>query len=514
MAEDTEDTEQAMASADTETTEQENEDIRTEVSWDGECKCTIHAHIDAEFLENRFEEELKRLQKNAQVPGFRPGNAPLGLVKKRYGSRLTDDLVGSVLQEAYDAAVQEHDLSVVATEDGPDPDEMDWEVGEPIECDFTVQVLPQVEIEEEQYKGLEIEVPAQEVSEEMIDQEMERFAQQMASWEEVEEGGIDIEDYITAQLHVPGDEEAQWSNEVEFVPEEKQIGPFKVEGIKGAITGAEAGDTIEIEGELLEDNLPEDGDLLEDMTDEPVELVVEIEEVYRRESPEINDELAETMNMDSVDELREFIADRLERNVEEQEQNITRQMLTDKLLEQVDMEMPDALVQKATQDEMQRLLTRALREGQSREEAEQFARSQAHRSREMAKRNLKSTFLLRQIADKERIYVLDDEVQEQVRALAGRQDWSVEQARKYLEKNDMMSSLRSDLRSEKTVEHLLEHANVTKVSPEEFSQEGQEEAEATAGDLEVESETDETAEPESETDVDNEESATEESDNE
>ncbi|MFW6456843.1 MAG: trigger factor [Planctomycetota bacterium] len=478
MAEETEDTEQTTASTDTEPEKQEDKDIRTEVTWDGECKCEIHADIDAEFLEQRFEDELGQLQEKAQIPGFRVGNAPLGLVKKRYGSKLADDLLGTVLQEAFDDAVEKNDLSVVVTEDGPNPEEMDWEVGEPLECDFTVQVLPQVDIEEEQYKNLEIEVPEQEITDEMIDQELERFAQQMASWEEVEDGGIDVADYVVAQLHVPGDEESQWSDDVEFVPEEKQIGPFQVDGIKGAITGAETGDTVEVEGELLEDHLSEDDHSLSDMVDEPVQLVIEIEEVYRREQPAIDDELAQTMGMDDTEELRNFIADRMEREVKEQEQNVTRQILTNALLEQVDLEMPDALVQQATQDEMRRLMTRALREGQSRDEAEQFARSQAHRSREMAERNLKSTYLLRQIADKERIYVLDDEVQEQIRALAARQDWSVDKAQKYLEKNDMMSSLRSDLRSEKTIQMLLDHAEVNTVPADEFTQREMEEAPA------------------------------------
>jgi trigger factor len=459
-----EENEQTMPTTESEGTEQQaEEEIRTSLSWDGECECTIHAEVDSEYLEQRYEEEMERLGQEARVPGFRAGKAPRRLLERRYGNRLANDLVASVLREAYQDAVSEYDLSIVQTTEAPDPEEMDWEVGQPLEFEFRCEVLPQIELEEDQYKGLEIEVPEQEVTDDMLEEEMERFAQQMVSWEEVEEGGIDTEDYIVADVHIRGEEEPEWSDEMEFVPSEEQIGPFRAEGIKGAITGAQPGDTVELEAELPEEEFPEDADTLEEFVGEPVTLEIEIKEAYRREVPELNDELAQNFKMDNIEELRDYVRERLELNASDQQEDMTRQVLLDALLRKVDMELPDSLVQRATQDEMRRLMMRALRAGRPREEAEQYARSNAHRSREVAVRNLKSSYLLREIADRERIYVLDDEVQEQIRALANRQDWSVERARRYLEENEMLSSLRWDMREAKTIEFLEEQANITRV---------------------------------------------------
>ena len=464
-----EDNEQATAAAEPkETAEQNEEGIRTDLIRDSECECTIRAQVEADYLEDRYEEQLDRLQEEAQVPGFRRGNAPRGLLSRRYGERVKADLLDQVIREAYQSALAENELSVVNTVDSPEPEELDWDVGDFLEFEFKCEILPSIELGEEHYKGLEVEVPEQEVTDEMLEEEMERFAQQMASWEEVEDGGIDVEDYIVADVHLRGESEPEWSDEIEFVPEEEQIGPFLAAGIKGAILGASAGDSIELEAELPEEEFPEEHDVLEEFVGEPVTLEIDIKEVYRREVPDIDDELAEQFNMENVEELRSFVRERLERNLEDRQEDITRQVLLDALLNKVDMEMPDSLVEQATQDEMRRLMMHALRAGRPREEAEQLARSNAHRSREIAVRNLKTSYLLRQVADAERIYVLDDEVQEQVRALAQRQGWSVERAQRYLEEEDMMSSLRWDLREAKTIEFLEENADITYVPADEF----------------------------------------------
>ena len=93
----------------------------------------------------------------------------------------------------------------------------------------------------------------------------------------------------------------------------------------------------------------------------------------------------------------------------------------------------------------------------------------AERSREVAVRNLKASFLLREIADKERIYVLDSEVQEQVEVLAARQGWTRGRTERDMEENDLMQSLRWDLREEKTLKPLVENARVEEIDPEEFA---------------------------------------------
>ncbi|MFP4176202.1 MAG: trigger factor [Planctomycetota bacterium] len=457
--------------------QQEEDNVNTEISWDSQCECTVRAEVDAEYLEERYQDELQTLKQEAQIPGFRPGKAPLGLVKRRFGQRMAEDLIATVLREAFDEAAEEYDLSVVNTVDAPDPEEIDWEAGDPLEFEFALEVLPEIDVEPAQYTDVEVEVPRQEVTEERVEEELENFAQQMASWEEVEDGTIDMEDYISAHVHVADDPDAEWSQELEFVPEDRQIGPFNVDGIKGALTGAHPGDKIVVEGDLPEDEFPEGDSPLGELDEEPVTLQIDIQSVYRREVPEIDQELAEQIGMESVDELRDHLRERIEQEIENQNERMTREILLEALQERFDLQMPPSLVGDATQDMLRQMMIRAMREGNSRQEAEQMARSNAQMSRARAERNLKINYILRQIAENERIYALDGEVQEQIKALASRQDWSVERTERYLEENDMMSDLRWDLREEKVIDFLKDNATIKPVSPEEYQEKLQSEQE-------------------------------------
>ena len=130
--------------------------------------------------------------------------------------------------------------------------------------------------------------------------------------------------------------------------------------------------------------------------------------------------------------------------------------------------MPASLVERAAEDEQRKLMVRAMRLGSSRDDAEKLAEERAARSREVAVRRLKGAYLMRKIADKERIYVLDSEVQEQVRALASRQGWTERRTERFLEENDLMGSLREEMREERTLKFLIENAQLVEIPREEF----------------------------------------------
>ncbi len=96
-------------------------------------------------------------------------------------------------------------------------------------------------------------------------------------------------------------------------------------------------------------------------------------------------------------------------------------------------------------------------------------RPRVGRTRAGVTRRLKASYVLRKVAEKERILVTESEVQEQVRAFASRQGWREERANSYMEERGMLRSLRDDMRESKTLDFLAENAEVEEISPEEFS---------------------------------------------
>jgi len=460
-----------MTESDQETTEAaagQEEGIRTSINRRGECECEVTIEADAEYLENRYRERLGAFAKEVSVPGFRQGKAPAGLVERKFGQSLRKEVLSTVLEEAYDRTREEKDLEVVGEKDLPDVEEMEWEVGQPATFRFTCEVLPQLELDEKDYKGLTVEVPVLEVNDETVNQEMERLRERFRTWESVEEPSIDREDVVEAlvELEDPAVGDRAWSEHYDFRPCDERIGPFAPKGLEGALLGAKKGDAVVLEAECL----PEEPiDALKELADQTTRIKVSIENVYRAKVPALDDKLAERAGFSSLDQLRVTVEEGLQRRAERDTENIKEYAVVEALVDKMDLPMPESLVEGAAEEQQRRWVIRQLRTGRAVEEVKEDSRRIAEQSREQAERALKAAFLLRQIADKERIFVTESEVDEQIRALAAGHGWSEQRTRRYLEEQEMLGSLRRDMREAKTRQFLVENASFTEIDPQVFA---------------------------------------------
>ncbi len=453
-----------VEAADEEAAEMEESDLQVTVQRTGPCECEIRVEAEADLMTERYRHELAHLQQEVKLPGFRQGRAPIGLVERRMGTDLKNEVVGSVAEEGYETAVAEHDLSVVAQTESPDLENHGWQPGQPAEFVFKCEVMPQVELKDDQYKGLKIEPPALEVTDEMFEAERERFAEQFATWEAVEDGAIDWDDYVEAEVTVP---DADWTENLGFFPRSEQVGPLSVEGMKGVLAEAKPGDEFDAEAEVIEEEAKGTDELAE-LAGQKVKVHLKLESATRRKVPELDEDLAKKLGMSSLEELDGMVRERLERNLEERKQEITRSLVVDQLLDNVPLNLPDSLVERAAGEEQVRTVVSLLRRGVPRDVAEKHAAETADQSRDAVARRIKASFLMRKIAEKERIFVTEDEVANQVRTFASRQGWREERAWSYLEERGMLRSLRADMREAETVQMLLDNADVNEISPEEF----------------------------------------------
>jgi trigger factor len=445
--------------------EAEEKGVTATVERTGPCECVIRIEATAEHLEKRYQEELDSVHDEVTLPGFRRGKAPVTLVERRMGKSLRTDVVSSAIGEAYAEAVEENELNVVNQVEAPDLDELEWQPGQPLEVTFRCEVLPQVELSEQDYKGLQVEVPVLTATDELFEQEKERFAQQFATWEEVKGKGVDWDDYVEADAALV---EGDWSETVQFYPRSEKIGPFKAEALRTALAEAKVGDEVQIEAEVDAEGLPEDSPLAP-LAGRKVALKLTLLQVVRRHVPPIDDELARKLGLKDAAEIEQIVRQRLQAAVEERKNELTRSLLVEALMAKVDFGLPESLVERASRQEQLRALVRMLRAGVPREEAEQRAEEESGRTREGVTRRLKASYVLRKVAEKERILVTESEVQEQVRAFAARQGWREERASAYMEERGMLRSLRDDMRESKTLDFLVANARVQEISAEEFS---------------------------------------------
>lgn len=447
-----------------ETTDEQAEGLHTTVERTAPCEVLIKIEAEADYLRDRYQTELAQLQSEIALPGFRRGKAPIGLVEKRMGRSLKNDVIVSVVGEAYDEACDENELDVVSQIDGPDMEELDWEPGQPFEFEIKAEVLPEVEVTEDAYNNIEIEVPALDVADDMIEDQQQRFLARFATFEKVEDGEVQEEDYIEGTLAVEGTE---YSESQGFYPRGRRMGPFEVEGAEEKIVGTKVGETVELTATVEAEAL-EDVDGLEGVEPGEVKIKFTVGSLMRRNLPELDDDLAEKIGMENADAVREYIREQVEEGLSNQRDGLKRDMLLNALIERMPFEMPESLVDRATRDVQVRRLVNLLRQGVPRAEAEQAALEGGFQQREAVARRLKATHLLRKIAEIEKIYVTESDVDLQIRTFAARQNMREDKARAYLEDRGMLRSLRDDMREEQTIEFLLETAKVKELSDDDW----------------------------------------------
>jgi trigger factor len=419
-------------------------------------------------------------------------------VEKRVGASLKTDLVLSTLAEAVEEALEEKDISIIGQLDMPEPDDITWEPGQPYEYEMTADVLPEVEVEPDDYIGLKIDMPEMEISDEIMEAQEEQFLARFASMEEVEDGEIEEDDYVEGLLTVPGTniEEESYG----FYLAGGEAGPLTVENMD-VLKGASVGDELELEGYVNEEDIDEfDLQEAELEANEDVTATFKVETIMRRQVPELNDELAEQIGMENADQVRDYLREQVENALEEQREELQQDLIVSALLEKFDFEMPESLVERQTVQAQSRQLVNLLRQGVPREEAEQYVTQNPHERRESVKRGLQANFLLSKIARQEKVFVTESDVQAQVRQFAAQQGWREERAQEYLEERGMLSSFRADMREERTMEMLIEKAEITTLSDDEWREKyGAPEDELEAEDTEA-AEAEESAEAEENTD--------------
>jgi trigger factor len=174
------------------------------------------------------------------------------------------------------------------------------------------------------------------------------------------------------------------------------------------------------------------------------------------------------MGLADADELRSYIKERTQRQMQQQRRRIIEDVLTDALVDNINITIPESMIEGFSESVRNEWIVNAIRQGIPVEEARQMGPESVEESRQIAERNLKANYILREIGEKERVYVLDSEVKDQIRAQAAQQGWTEEKMQKYLEKNDMINDMRWSLRREKIVQRLLDLAEVNEVDWDKF----------------------------------------------
>jgi trigger factor len=418
----------------------------------GPCKKHLKITIPKEDIEKKVEENYKRLAGSAAVPGFRKGRVPRKLLERRFSDDVLEDVKQSILSEASQKAVEEKGLKPIGD---PSFDNVAFELNKDCVFEITREVEPDFDLPV--YKGLELKRARVSVDDEEITHGLDALRMQRArldlmpagtpvaagdaivcDWKMVSEGET-VADQKDAELHVHG----------------RRSGGLEMEqDLSESLAGAKFGESRELKVKFL-DSYP-----VEKWRGKDGTLTVEVKEVRRPVAPELNEEFAKAMDFDSLADLKKAVQHSITQSKEREASLALEQQLFDQLLAAAPFELPQGVLKAQARNIMLRQQYRLRQRGVPAEEIEKHMDDLRNVSEESAARNLKIYFILDRIAEKEKIFVTEEEVEGRIAAMAGSYNLTPQRMRAQIEQEGSLSELRGGLRENKVVDFLLKSAKI------------------------------------------------------
>ena len=312
----------------------------------------VTAHIEAADFRSQLDATFTKELSKITLPGFRKGKAPRAMVEKRYGEKIFfEDALEALLPAAVNGAMEEAEIEPqFRAEDLDVPEDQDWKA-DGIDFTFTVAAKPEVEIDH--YKGIEVEAPSPTVTEEDIDGRIHELQHRNARRVEVESrpaqnGDIALIDFLGKLDDEPFDGGAGQNYELtlgsgQFIP-----------GFEEQVVGRVPGESFDVNVSFPEEYHAEH------LAGKPVVFEVTLHELKAEELPEVDDDFAQEVGEDynTVADLKAGIAQELVESKAKQAGETFDRAVQDKLAGMLEGEIPPAMFDRRTQQNIEMFLER------------------------------------------------------------------------------------------------------------------------------------------------------------
>jgi trigger factor len=409
----------------------------------------ITIELEPDEIRRELDRAYNQLRRTVQLKGFRPGRAPRNLLERFFGDQVRGDVLQKLQKEYTDKALEENDLTPVVE---PEVVTEESDLKKPqVRFTATFDLKPQIEVRD--YQDLRIPKAAVEVTEEQVDQALERLRERNGTLHRIERRVVQPGDFVLASFEAfEGDKplpESKFDERIVRVSSEELR-----HGLDELLAGVELGTD-------LRRNRSYPADYYErDLAGKTVEWHIKASDIYERRLPELDDEFAKDQGeYQSLAELGAAMRRELERRAREEADGRARQGLLDLIIERNPIEVPESLVARE-QRNLELEAAAALEAlGMSREAALERARQDQDDLKTRAEKRARSALMVDAIAVQENVEVSADEAAERIATLvtqaSGHQRERLADFYSHQENRDALAQV---MRREKTLDRLLSRA--------------------------------------------------------
>ena len=407
----------------------------------------VEVEVDGKTFMEAVAKVFKKQAKKISVPGFRKGKAPRAIIEKIYGEDVFyDDAMQDCYPEALDAACNEAGLKVVAVT-GLEATQVSKEG---FTFKATVVVEPEIEIKD--YDGIEVEKLSTEVTEEMIDEEIDRVRERNSRMVTVEERAAENGDTVVIDFEGFCDGEAFEGGKAEEYNLELGSGNF-IPGFEEQIVGHNSGDEFTIDVKFPEEYQAEN------LKGKDAQFKIKLHEIKKKELPEVDDDFVKDVSeKDTVAEYRDELKEQIAKRLEGESERDLDDKLTNAVIEKVEGEIPDQMVDNEAQNMIREMDMRLRQQGMDFNTYMKYTGMDQNAVLEMNKpealRRIKMRLALEKIAELEKIEPTDEEIEEEYKKMAEMYNMEADKVKEIIP----VDSVKEDLSVQLAMKHIKDNA--------------------------------------------------------
>ena len=425
-----------------------------------ESRKNLVVTLDKSEVETEHNAVVGEFVRQARLPGFRPGKAPLAIVLKRFAKEISEELKQKVVTKAYQGALEKEKLEVLNV---VSVDEGTIEAGLSAAITVTVDVRPEFVLPD--YVGLPTTVPTADPTDAEVDSVIQGLRSESADFKATERPAAKG-DYV--KLSYEGSSEGRKIAEIAGDKQLYAAVPQTWEEVEGANEGIIPGLGKHLAGVAKGDKktvtvtFPADFQQVPALAGKTAEYAIEVQEVRERILPELNAEFFKAHRVDDLEGLKGQVRSSLKLQKERQNRAAQRNQVTQALADKVNFEPPTSLVEAETQGVLRQFIEENMRRGIPAEQFEKDKKELFDGARKAAANRVKVQLILAKIAEAEKIQVTDRDIDLFIRNEAARSNKSADKVAKELAKNrEALRSVQQSIIFDKSVDFLVSKASLS-----------------------------------------------------
>ena len=435
--------------------------MKVEMTELGPMKRALKIEVPEDEVKERFKRAYTALNRQVQVPGFRPGKAPLALLEKRYAKDVEEDVVRNLVPEYYDRAVKEAGIIPLVV-DIPAIDRVKIKKNEPFSFTATVEIRPKIELRDYRPPNpLSLKPDTRTVTEEQIDKALDVMREQHAQLHAAPPGSALVEgDFVVIDLEGYLDQTP--------LDGTKKQGHLHRMGSKVAVLGLDLDQALtgKTEGssvEILQDYPATHPD--ERVAGKTVRFHATIQSIKRKQLPALDDEFAKDCGpYDTLQVLREKLQSEMERALKQDVEQGHKDQIMKRLLETHHFDLPDTLVEREVSAMVRHQLHSRQKAGSGDNSQLSVRPDELQKLRDEAlpeaSRRVKLGLILDTIAEKEGIQVEEGDIQRELQRMATELKLDPKELLRLIQAGgqESLNELRGRILADKALDFVYRHA--------------------------------------------------------